>query len=260
MNFGISAAYCYFKKYNLMELIMYKSSKTLSSLTLAIGLMAVSQANATLYSYDIMNPPGSAAAGDVTNFSTTYDDVTSQLTLSSTIAKSGGKIADGFWLVLSDGPNPKHQVNEYAILYGDAISGNLTSYVYSGQNNSNSWSNPGIFIESFTGGLSVDDSVTDEVTFSFSIDASTINSFYNTPDWDGVSFGDEIGIWYHPAVFGGNGPSYNLDGSLGSFPITSAGWYDTAYRDTTTVPEPGVFMLLISGLIGVFGVSRRRRA
>ena len=234
--------------------------KMVSALSLAAGLLLSTQASAVAYSYSIDNPPGSANAGDVSNFSTTYQTGTEVLTVSSTIKKDNGKLADGFWLVLSDGPNPKHHFNEYAIFYGDGISGNLTSYVYNGVNSSNSWYNPGEFVESFAGGLTADYSVTDEVTFSFTIDASYINAYVpttpGTNDWDGAMFGQNIGIWYHPAVFG-TAPTYNQNGSLASFPVSSGGWYDTAYR-WTNVPAPAISMLLLTGLIGMIGLGRRR--
>lgn len=236
------------------------NKRSLCWVTLALGLVASSQASATIFTYDITNPPGSDGAGDVTAFSTSYNDVTQQLSWSSTVAESSGNLADGFWLVLSDGPNPKDNVNEYAIFYGDSHTGNLTSYVYNGANSSSSWSTPGELIQSFAGGLSFDSSVAGENTFSFSIDASFINAYVpttpGTNDWDGASFGESIGIWYHPALFGAN-PTYNPDGSLASFPVAKGSWYDTSDRDTTTVPAPAIPLLLITGLIGMIAIKRR---
>ena len=62
----------------------------LSGLVLALGMTASTAANATVFAYDIVNPPGSDNAGDVTHFGTTYDDVTQQLTWTSTVARNLG--------------------------------------------------------------------------------------------------------------------------------------------------------------------------
>jgi len=45
---------------------------------------------------------------------------------------------------------------------------------------------------------------------------------------------------------------------LNLFPIAANGWYDTRDQYIITVPESGILLLMVSGLIGVFGVSRRR--
>jgi len=240
---------------------MLLPNRTVSALLIGLGLTVASSANATLYSFDIDHPPGSASAGDVTTFSAAYNDVTQQLSFSSTIARQDGYLADGFWLVLSDGPNPKHHFNEYSIFYGDGTTGNLTSYVYNGENSANSWHTPGEFIQSFAGGLSVDISVTDEVTYGFSIDTSFINAYVpatpGTNDWDGASFAANIGIWYHPAVFSGT-TAYNQDGSLAAFPVQRGGWYDTRNQTSTvSAPEPAVLSILAAGLLAV-GFSRRK--
>lgn len=243
-----------------------------AGLLLALGLASAPSAHATIYSYNIDNPDGSANAGDITNFSTSYNDVTQMLTWSSTIERHNGHLADGFWFVLSDGPNPKSNVDEYAIFYGDGYTGNLTSYVYNGANSSNSWNTPGQFIQSFAGAVNVAFDATDftdsnEVTFSLSIDISDINAFdldndgdlMDQPDWDGASYADKIGIWYHPLVFNSTGATYNNDGSLNTFGVARNGWYDTSGRNTTTVPAPAVALLTLTGLAGIVGIRRRRR-
>lgn len=242
---------------------MYKVTlkQTLASMVLAVGFIASTQVTATTYQYEINNPPGSDSAGDISTFAATYNDANQQLSFSSTIQQAGSHLANAFWLVLSDGPNPKHHYNEYAIFYGDAATGNLTTYVYNGVNSANSWNTPGEFIESFAGGLTVDTSVSNEVTFSFSIDVSAINAYTPTTpginDWDGALFASKIGIWYHPAVLADTGATYNADGSLAAFPVARGGWYDTADRVTNVVPVPTAAWLFASGLIGLVGISRR---
>ncbi len=235
------------------------SKKTFCTFVIAAGLLASTQAGATAYTFNIDNPPGSASAGDITNFSTSYQTGTEQLSFSSTIKRDNGNLAEGFWLVLSDGPNPKSHYNEYAIIYGDANTGNLSTYVYNGVNSSNSWNTPGEFIQSSVGGLNVDNSVADEVTFSFSIDASFINAYTpttpGTNEWDGVKFNENIGIWYHPAIFS-SAPTYNNDGSLSSFSVSRGGWYDTANRQAS-VSAPAMVLLMISGLMGMVVMKRR---
>ena len=89
--------------------------KSSAAIATVIGLFFSGIASATVYSYSIDNPSGSTGAGDITHFSASYDDVSENLTWSTTIQEAGGFLADGFWMVLSDGENPKNDVNEYAI-------------------------------------------------------------------------------------------------------------------------------------------------
>lgn len=241
--------------------------KTAISAALMLGLGLASSAQANVYNFENTNPGGNNRAGDITNITSSYDSGSEVLNWQSTISQSGGNLADGFWLVLSDGPNPKSHHNEYAIFYGDSYTGNLSAYVYSGANSSNSWNTPGEHIQTFGGAFESDTSVAGEVTFSFSIDATSLNSYVpttaGTNEWDGASYGESIGIWYHPLVFN-DAPEYNADGSLSSFSYGAFGWYDTAYEqtevipDVTDVPEPGALALAGLGLVGMV-VGRRRR-
>lgn len=244
--------------------------KFLITAVLVTSISISTQANAdttTSYAFDITNPPGSTGGGKITSLSLDYNETTEQLSFSSTIVRHNGHLADGFWLVLSDGENPKSNVDEYAIFYGDGKSGNLTSYIYDGVNSSNSWLTTA-FIEGFSNGLDVVETA-DEITFSFDIDITNINAFLNDPEWDGASFAEKVGIWYHPTEFTSD-PTYNQDGSLASFNRGSAGWYDTSNRIATktitqvpgtgnnnNVPEPSVIWLMMTGLIGLFGVRRK---
>jgi hypothetical protein len=245
--------------------------KAFTGIIFAGCIASITQANAASYLYEVENPtPSSKKAGKISSFSTIYDDVTEQLSFKSTIQRANGNLANGFWLVLSDGPNPKTYINEYAIIYGDGNTGNLTSYVYDGTNSSNSWEWSDGFIQSFAGDLNVT-STTNEVTFDFSIDASAINAY--TPktrvnygnDWDGVSFGENIGIWYHPTIFKRNA-AYDNNGLLTSFPVRKSGWYDIEdgkttpiLPDVTPVPAPAAAWLIFVGLIGFFGTVRRQK-
>ncbi len=238
--------------------------KSAAMLALA-GLFCSSIASATVYSYSVNNPSGSTGAGDITQFSASYNDVTENLSWSTTIQEVGGYLADGFWMVLSDGENPKNDVNEYAILYGDTITGNISAYAYNGVNSGNSWQTPGDHIETLVGILSIDDSVANQRSFSFSLDGTNINShdpdnsLVATDDWDGLSFGNHVGIWFHAVVLSGSGAGYDGDNKLTSFDFSRQSWYDTSMRDTSVVPVPAAVWLFGSALLGLVGFSKRRK-
>lgn len=229
------------------------SLKLIAALALVVGFSANVHAG-PVYGYDIDNPPGSDGGGDILNISTTYDTNTEVFNWSYTIKeKAPGVISDGFWLVISDGPNPKSHVNEYAILYGDLANNRVTAYEYSGQNNANSYNSPGVLLGSFGGLDAVDNG--SERTLSFSIDATGINN-HAIQDWKGLFFGEQIGIWFHPSV--GTNVSYYKDGGISSFSYAQGGqgWYDTGYRQTYQVPEPSTLALLG---IGMGALLMRRR-
>lgn len=243
-------------------MIIRNAKSSIAGLALAGGLLASGAADATVYAFDVNNPNGSTGAGDVTYFGAQYATGAEQLSLTSTIAENNGHLANGFWIVISDGPNPKSNYNEYAIFYGDGLTGDLTSYVYNGANSASSWNTPGEFIQTFSNAVSVDTSVAGEVTFDLTIDVSGINAYTPTTpgnnDWDGAQFGEKIGIWYHPVVFSGSGPTYNMDGTLASFSYDKQSWYDTKGK-YTTAPEPAMGMLLALGLFGMVAARRRMK-
>lgn len=246
---------------------MYQLSlkKSFTSIVFAVGIASVTQVNAATYLYEMDDSAVTTnEAGQITSFSTAYDDLSEQLSFTSTIQRANGNLANGFWLVLSDGPYPQSNTAEYAIFYGDSTTRNLTAYVFDDYYMGYSWNTPGEFILSYEDGLDVNSAINDEVTFHFSIDVSYINNFFDTDDWEGASFSENIGIWYQPLVFS-NDPRYNSDGSLDSFPFDISGWYDKSGLSTTkilpdigTVPTPATAWLVFVGLIGFAGANRRR--
>ena len=229
-----------------------------------VGLLLSSgSAFATVWEYEINNPPGNANAGDITNVSTSYNDITSDFSWEATFDPSpnaNAYLPTGFWLVVSDGENPKNDANEYAILYGDTLTNTLTAYVYSGQNNANSWNNPGEFIASYTGMLDVTDAG-GQRTIGFDMNALGINAFTPTTpapdgnDWDGVAFGSQIGIWFHPFVHTLGQITYDEEGRITSFGTNATGWYDTAFRQTE-IPTPLTLSLMLVGLVGLRRLKR----
>lgn len=220
---------------------------------------AIAPANAATFTYEDSAPKRQDGlgltnrAGRYSNIKATFDDQTDVLNWSSTFTrnKSNNNLANGGWLVLSDGENPKRNVDEYAILYLDATANKVSIYNYDGENNENSYK-----YSDFLGStaLNVIENGADEVTFEFSIDATDINN--NTsfgPDWKGIAFDEEIGIWFHSAA--GLHTSYGANGELLEFNPRKSGWYDTSKPFATTVstasvPEPGSVAAL-----AVFGVA-----
>ncbi|MCO7224603.1 PEP-CTERM sorting domain-containing protein [Pleionea sp. CnH1-48] len=211
----------------------------------AIGFSAVAMAT-PVYEYNIDNPPGSANGGDITNIYTNYDADNSLFHWSSTLTQTNGQFTDGFWLVISDGPNPKSQGGEYAIMCGDLNTGILTINTYNGVNGNNSCYDSAGFIDSTSAGfISVSDSGTSR-TFSFTLDVADINDYNKDPDWDGISFAENIGVWFHPSR--GSVFNYDSNNQLTSYSFAGQGWYDTKDRTTTPVPTPASILLFALGL------------
>jgi len=236
-------------------------------LTAAALLAGTGVANANaidIYSHTINNTEDGSfegvnpAGGDVQSIQTTYNNTDQSLAWTYTVAPgANGSQNDGFWLVISDGPDPKFDEDEYAILFGDLDTGRLSAYVYNGRNQSDSWNDPGVLLEDFgAGAISVEAGApgSNEQVVSFEIDTTTINNYSNSSGWDGVSFAESVGIWFHPTT--GTSVTYDSNGALTSFRPRRAGWYDGNSIAVRQVPEPGILYLGALGLFA-FGLSRK---
>ncbi len=96
--------------------------------TIAIAALsvvsAIAPANAATFTYEDSNPKNrdglglTHRAGKYSSITATFDDQTDVLNWSSTFTRNKGnnRLSDGAWLVLSDGENPKGDVDEYAII------------------------------------------------------------------------------------------------------------------------------------------------
>ncbi|MEM8784723.1 MAG: PEP-CTERM sorting domain-containing protein, partial [Pseudomonadota bacterium] len=88
------------------------------------------------------------------------------------------------------------------------------------------------------------------------LDMSAVQSFYTDPDWTGVAFGEDIGIWFHPSFTAGS--IIGDAGGIEAYEIVSQSWYDTANR-TTDVPEPAPLALIAFASAGLIALRRRQR-
>lgn len=227
-------------------------------------------AYATVHNY-VTNDPGldgttvNASAGTVSFLQSSYDDVAKKFTWNVTFNDGVTKNTNGYWLVISPGAMPQGTAGEFAIIYFDAsnfASPVATVYRYNGLNDASSYLNPGDLLAStlIPAQTTVMASTSESAgarTFNLMVDASTINSLYGPPTfplWQGLQYGDHIGIWFHPTSstitsYSGNGLSFF--GHVGP-----GGWYDGT-NITTYIPSPGSAALLaVAGLVA----SRRRRS
>jgi len=232
---------------------------------LGAAVMAAS-ASATFRSINIVNPPQSNAGGQINSVSARQNLDGSEFTWSANFsANPSGKKTNGFWLVVSPGPNPKGHAGELAIFYLDASNPTptLTAYAYNGVNGDNSWITPADKILSSKNAadassiysLTSVNEANGSRTLGFSINPTKVNNHIPTnpgsTPWTGSWWNQKIGIWFHPVV--DLKTSYNQDGYLTKWQFGSEGWYDA--ENVPTVPEPATFAVM--GL-GVAAMIRRR--
>lgn len=223
-------------------------------LALTTSLLMASSASALSWQYDCSPCSGNGAAGAMTSLTTTYDSATEVFSFDATFSATNGNLPNAGWLVVSPGPNPKGNVDEYAIMYMDNANATVTSYVYNGVNSANSWQDPNAYLQSDVGALSVSNPSASERRIQFSIDATAINAMNLGPDWVGVEFGPQMGLWYHPAT---GGFEYDGKGRISSFKVGTQGWYDKLDLSTRPIPEPSAALAFGIGALLV-GASRKR--
>ncbi len=228
------------------------------------------------------NPPQDSSGGKINQIKASINPQLNDLAWYANFGKnSKGEQTNGFWLVLSKGPNPKGLPGQLAIFYLDASKAQpvLSVYGYNGKNGDSSyWDGNG------SGGaadkilssknstnwikeLVVKDNPDGTRTLGFRINPTTINNhspLYKAGNpWEGAQIGDFMGVWFHPVT--GLTTDYGTDGFLkkNKFSYANQGWYDDSWVKTTCsdnpVPEPATIGALAAGFVAILGARKLRK-
>lgn len=243
--------------------------KTFAIAALVAGVAASAASADPTYSFQY-NDGDSGSFGRNDNggvfesISSTFNPGTNRLTFEVVFSNA---VTEGFTLAINNGSNPKGHANEMALFYFDAADQNdvnLTAYVYSGQNNANSYQTQALIggaeDTGWINSLSASDNA-GERTLAFDVDATDIIGYSNHADWTGAQFSTAFGIWLHPfRTFNvgydtAEGPN---KGGIASFVGQGQGWFDGTDLPITVVPLPTGAAMAGLGLAGL--ASRRRRA
>lgn len=218
------------------------------------------------------------SVGQIRGFAAEDNNTNNTFTWSTHMSKdSSGNFADAFWVVFSDGPNPKGIEGQLAAFYFDntdkASGPKLSIYGYNGVNGNNSFADGNgsggapVKIATSVGGNSnwlkaINSSERDtsgNQVLRFTIDKNIVNNFNGGPGWEGgINFTDKLGLWFHPSS--GSDMQYGADGFLTKYDYRGQGWVDLenvkAKNGAAPVPEPATMAAL--GL-GALGLLRRKK-
>ena len=234
-------------------------------LAIAALCAAAGSASGALFQWNSNGAGQDNSGGTISSINSTFNSSSKVFTWDVSYSNGATADTDGFWLVVSPGPNPKGHAHEFGIIYFDASSiGNtkVTVYRYNGQNADNSFTNPGHLLASSLNPMDTQilshsaSQMGATRSFSVSINASVINSLFTPPtypDWTGIEFGNKIGVWFHSGK--GRDTACGANGGVTRFSYGGQGWRDLC--DQRTGPTPGALRRAGAGWVLA---ARRRRA